>query len=99
MNGQQGLSKVEDFGEMKGGVGGIADSNNGGWEQGGDGDEIVVRRRRGLRGAEGTDVYDGALKFPAGFFFFDFIGRGREQAEDFARTAPSDDVVRLAAGA
>ncbi len=34
VDGQQGLSKVEDFGEMKGGVGGIADSNNGGWKQG-----------------------------------------------------------------
>jgi hypothetical protein len=65
VDGQQDLCKVEDFGKMESRVGGIADSNDGGGEQGSGGDEVVMGRRRGLRGAEGADVDDGALKCPA----------------------------------
>jgi hypothetical protein len=83
---------------MEGRVGGVADSNDGGGEECSGGDEVVVREGWGFGRAKGTDVDDGALKFPSRSFFFDFIGRGRENANDLAGSTPSNDVVRLAAG-
>ena len=95
---QKRLSEFENFGEMEGRVGGVADGNDGGGEKCSGGDEIVVRQGWGVGCAKGTDVDDGALKFPSRSFFFDFVGRGRENANDFARSAPGNDVVGFAAG-
>ena len=83
---------------MKGRVRGVADRDDGGGEECSGGDEIVVRQGWSFGCAKGTDVDDGALKFPSRSFFFDFVGRGRENANDFAGSAPRNNVVRLAAG-
>ena len=98
VQGQQRLSEVEDLSQVKSRVGGVADGNDSGGEQCGGGYEIVVRWWWGFSRAKWSDIDDRALKFPSGSFFFHFIRRGREQAEYFAGSAPSDNVVRLAAG-
>ncbi len=52
----------ENFGEVKGGSRYVADRDDGGGEQGGGGNEIMVRGRRGLGRAERANVYDSPLK-------------------------------------
>ena len=98
VQGQQRLSEVEDLSQVKSRVGGVADGNDSGGEQCGGGYEIVVRWWWGFGGAKRAHVNYSTLKFPSRSFFFNFVRRGGEQADDAAGSAPGNNVIGFAAG-
>jgi hypothetical protein len=98
VQGQQRLSEVEDLSQVKSRVGGVADGNDSGGEQCGGGYEIVVRWWWGFGGAKRAHINYSTLKFPSRSFFFNFVRRGGEQADDAAGSAPGNNVIGFAAG-
>ena len=52
-----------------------------------------------FRGAKGTDIDNGPLKFASCLIFFHFVGRGGKDARDAARASPGYDVIGTATGA
>ncbi len=72
--------------------------NDSGGEECSGGDEIVVRWWWGFGRVKRAHIDDCALKFPSRSFFFNFVRRGGEQVKDAAASAPSNNVVRFAAG-
>ena len=59
----------------------------------------MVRGGWVFRGAKGTDIDNGPLKFASCLIFFHFVGRGGKDARDAARASPGNDVVGTATGA
>ncbi len=63
MDGETVFIDHDDFGKVEGGGWSVADCDDRVGEQGGGGDEVVVRGRRGFGSAERTNVDDRPLKF------------------------------------
>ncbi len=59
------LIESKDFSQVKRGVGGVANGDDGGGVQGSGRDQIVMRRGGVLGSAERPNVDDRALEFPA----------------------------------
>jgi hypothetical protein len=76
--------------------GSVADGDDGSGVKGGVRDEIVVRGRRILGGAERAGVGDRALKDASGTFFFHLVGRRRNDLRDTTWAAPCDNVIGAA---
>ncbi len=93
VQGQEVFVECGDFGEMKSGSRGVADSNDGVGKESSGGDEIVVWGGRVGGRTKGANVNDGPLKFSAAAIFRHFIGGGRQDARDGARTTPGNDVI------
>ena len=74
VNRQTDLVDAEDFGQVEGGGGGVADGNVCGGKQSGSGDEVVVWGRRCFGSAERARVDYGALKLPTTAFFNHLVG-------------------------
>ena len=98
VNRQTDLVDAEDFGQVEGGGGGVADGNVCGGEQSGSRDEVVVWGRRCFGSAERARVDYGALKLPTTTFFNHLVGGRRKDAGDGAGTAPGNNVVGAAVG-
>ncbi len=98
VNRQTDLVDAEDFGQVEGGGGGVADGNVCGGEQSGSGDEVVVWGRRCFGSAKRARVDYGALKLPTTTFFNHLVGGRRKDAGDGAGTAPGNNVVGAAVG-
>ncbi len=93
VEGKVGFGVGENFGDVEARRGVVADSNNGSGGKESRREKIVVRWWGGVRGAKGTDIYDGPLKNALGTFFLHFIGCRREDFGDAAGSAPSNDVI------
>ena len=99
VQGQKGFVEGGYFGEVKGGGRRITDGNDGGGKESSGRDKIVVWGGRIGGRAEGANVDDGPLKFPAAAIFGHFVGRVGEDARDGARATPSNNVIGFPSGA
>ena len=99
VQGQKGFVEGGYFGEVKGGGRRVTDCNDGGGKESSGRDEIVVWGGRIGGRAEGANVDDGPLKFPAAAIFGHFVGRVGEDARDGARATPSNNVIGFPSGA
>ena len=76
VEGQVVFGGGEDFGQVKLGLGVVADSDNGARNELCRREEVVVRQWWIFRGAEGADVNNCSLKSSSCSVFFHFVGRG-----------------------